>query len=188
MIHFDFILFWLFQISLFDIWAMSQSELLYWGIMNLLTPIASVDLQKTIEDLKQKASTQISLAQFAFWYISFIVTGFWIYGFHLDAVYTIAAIALLHYAGNEDLGYFVLANLPFLHLPDSWWKNHESTKILGLKFPKSLYWLSVSKQIGPITIPSLWIPLFAGKNVEIHRFILGCLLSIGIVVGTYFIL
>ena len=166
---------------------MGQSELWYWAIMDLLKPLASADIQKQITALKDKASTQISLAQFFFWYVAFIGSGLWIYGWHWDTLVTCASLAFLHYAGNEDLGYFILANLPFLHLPDSWWKTRESVTVVGLTLPKYLPWVAVSKKVGPVTIPSLWVRLFAGKTVPAGRFIFGCLLSIGIVVGVSFL-
>ena len=143
--------------ALYDVWQMAKAELIYWEALNNASPEAL--------KLKQQASNNTSLGQFAFWYSEIFVSIFAFWGFSWIASIILALILFLHYSGLEDWLYFVFSS--FIKLPDSWWASRKTVKILFWKFPEQLPWLAVTR-LG--FIHSYWIPLWAGSQVDAKRF------------------
>jgi hypothetical protein len=149
---------------------MAKSELIYWekGGYN------------------EKASDAASISQFALWYLYIILTGIGFIGFNFSLLVTILCITLLHFAGLEDFLFYICAKR--ILLPDSYWKDQESLVILGVRLPKSLYWLSRPRKIGPITITNWLMIIAAGKDVKAWRFVVCVAVSLGLVVYLSFVI
>jgi hypothetical protein len=154
-------------ISIYDIWKMSKSELIYWGY--------NADGKGNYND---SASEAASISQFAFWYFYVFFTAFSIFPLQI-AIVNILCIIFLHWTGSEDLGFFIFSR--WIKLPEKYKETHPSIKILGFEIPKNLSWLSRSRKVWIVTIPSL-IGFVCGKEVEGKRFVLFAVSMIIIVV------
>jgi hypothetical protein len=101
---------------------------------------------------------------------------------------TLAGIIFLHWAGLEDLLYFI-EDIFLQWLPESWWKTREQIKITATRrLPKFVPWMIVPKKIWFISIPMLWVRMFTGnggqdgQDVKFWRFAVGVLVAVIIVV------
>jgi hypothetical protein len=92
-------------ISVYDIWQMAKAETLYWNR-------AGID---------QDASNATSVGQFAFWYAEIILLLVMVYGLSFSALITLLSIMFLHYAGLEDVLYYVFER--WIPLPERTWQN-----------------------------------------------------------------
>ncbi|MFA5382799.1 MAG: hypothetical protein WC356_06540 [Candidatus Micrarchaeia archaeon] len=135
---------------------MAKSELLYWGYDDDLS---------TIPRVNKVASDWASLTQFALFYIYMGMFAFSIWGFSWTAWINIFFVALNHWCGVEDLGYFLLSN--FIKLPKEYLDLHPNK--FGI--PDILYWLSEPRKIWKFTIPSI-IGFVCGKEVKRWKFVL----------------
>jgi hypothetical protein len=174
-------------ITILDLWLMGKYELRYWEMLKIFSD-KYPELTESAKKLKDEASSAVSIGMFAFWYamiglaLNFIAkdsTEFW---------ETLGAIIFLHWAGKEDLQYFIL-DLIVQWLPESWWITRKWVTIIGKRrLPKSVPWMIVSKKIWILTIPMWWVRLFTGnggsdkQNVKFWRF------SVGVIVAELIVL
>jgi hypothetical protein len=153
-------------IACYDCYKMAKSEMIYWGY--------GVDSGA----FNQLASDAASISQFILWYIYVFITAFAILPF-FTALLNIALIGLLHWCGMEDLFFFLWAR--WIKLPIKYLAIHPTFNFLGFAIPTSLYWLSIPRKIGSITIPSL-IGKVCGNEVQGKKFLTFTLSIIFIVI------
>jgi hypothetical protein len=167
MINLLFILINLFVISVYDVWKMAKSELIYWGYGDDSTTVPGFGFNK-------QASEAASLSQFALFYFYVISSAFLLFTWQI-ALINIVCIIFLHWCGVEDLLYFLFTR--WIKLPAKYLMTHPQIKILGFNIPAILPWLGVSRKIGFITVPSI-IGTILGRYVPGKKFVILGLLAI----------
>ncbi|MDD5006639.1 MAG: hypothetical protein WC309_02750 [Candidatus Paceibacterota bacterium] len=187
MIIYWYIEFVFLLISLLDLRLMSFYELKYWAMLMIFGE-KHPELLAQAKKLKDEASDAVSIAQFAFWYSMIGLSLAFIADDGIQFVLNLIAIIFFHWAGKEDLQYFIL-DVILKWLPESWWSTREQIKITQTrKLPKYIAWMIVAKKIGPVKIPMLWVRMFAGdggqdgQDVKFWRFATGVIIAQALVI------
>jgi hypothetical protein len=182
-------------VALFDILQMSSSEFKYWkALMKALTN-APEEVKVEVAEIRKQASEGMSQSQFGVLYIALalMLLGITLEGWidYITPFRIFFSVLFLHYCGFEDLIYYLLSR--WIKIPEWWWEEiidgqqRETVNILGFRLPKYLSHLSETRKVLCVPVKPYWIILFAGKKVEIYRFILGVIVATGIVIGLCFI-
>lgn len=174
-----FVLFFLFTTSFKDIWTMAKSELPYWFYD---------DDPTTIPHINEKASDAASISQFALMYFYALSAAFVLYNLGnyswQTVVGSLGALLWLHWTGTEDLGYYIFQR--WIKFPKEYLDTHKFINILGWQIPINQSWLSRSRKVWFVNIPSImgWV---LGKDVPVKKFLIFVLLNIVLIVGLSFI-
>jgi hypothetical protein len=161
--------------SFIDAWSMTKTILPYWGYCNA----GFTGYNPTASEESAEMNAQNSFSFFAFWYFYVIISAYLLFDWQA-ALVNIICIALLHWTGSEDLGYYLFVNTVFPN-PPKYQTSHKFVKVLGLELPESLYWLATPRKIWFFTVPSV-IGFVCGQKVEGRKFFFFAISIIAIVI------
>lgn len=175
MIRFEYTISWFLTLSLFDLLWMSLTELIYWALIAHLKSYVPQYMADVAEEKRKEASGNTSIVQFSFAYlIGFLVLlNSALHGVITwpEASLTFLSFMILHYAGNEDLLYFII-NFILNIIPCSWWSTRKFYNFKNHKLPKECPWLYEDRKIWKFTIRPYIIRWICGKSVPFKKLLI----------------
>ena len=152
------------------------------NILFFFVVIALVDLGTTkslrLVGYDYDAYTYCSKIIFIGWYATVIFFFAFTSQSFLDGLIKFAFYPFLHYAGFEDLLFYLLE--PLIKQPNR--EQHYPTKILCFRFPVDMHYLGEGVEGHPGLHDRL-LELFGGKNVSLRGFLICNIICCGIVIG-----
>jgi hypothetical protein len=173
-----FVLFFSLSTSFRDIWNMAKVELPSWGYRS-----------DHVGEFDAETSDQSSIAQFALMYIYaasaalvLYLTGY--YSWQVS-VCSLTSLAWLHWTGNEDLGYYVFQKM--IKFPKEYIDTHKFISVCGFQIPLNLDWLSRTRKVWFVPIPSImgWV---LGKDVPGKKFVIFALANLALVIALAYLI